>query len=265
MRISAVLMAFMTFVAGAAGFYLRSVELRDAFEARTGLPQRGAEITYVLMALCALFLLVAFIFSIRAAVKHMAGNGVENAFVPDAIAYPIVFSVIGAIWFGATVMHYLNLGMTWPLPTTELVFLVLSGLSAISIVLFAVEMYQDPRRKSKFALSIVPSLFICYWLIIIYRQNASNPVLLSYCYQCLAVISSALGFYFTSGFVYNKPAPGKAIFSYLTAVYFCLVTLADQHTISIKIIFIALIAVNTLYVSMLIKNLKWKEVVKEPQ
>jgi energy-converting hydrogenase Eha subunit E len=231
----------------------------DAFDEYTGLPQRGAEITFALIVFSIAFLFIIFMFSLRSTVKHKALNGFENAFGTDPIAYPIAFSVIGAVWLGATVMYYKNLDMSWPLPATEMVFLILSGLSAVSIVLFAIEMYQDPRRKSKFALSIVPSLFSCYWLIIIYRENAANPVLLSYCYLCLAVIASALGFYFTSGFVYNKPAPGKAIFCYFSAVYFCFVTLADKHILSIKLIIIALIAVNTFYASMLIRNLQWKE------
>lgn len=259
MRISAIFMPFFTFIAGAAGFYIRLVELLNAYEADTGLPQRGATITSVLIAFSALFILIILMFSIRATTKHKVKSGFENAFGTDPTFYPITCSVIGVVWFGATVMYYLNLNMIWPLPATELIFIILSALTAISIAFFSIEMFQDPERKSKFALSVVPSLFICYWLVIIYRQNASNPVLLSYCYQSLAVITSALGFYFTSGFVYNKPAPGRAIFSYSAAAYFCFVTLADRHAISIKLIIVAMIAVNLFYASMLIRNLRWKD------
>jgi len=259
MRISAIFVPFFTFIAGAAGFYIRLVELMNAYEADTGLPQRGAAITYVLIAFSALFLLFALMFSIRASSKHKVKSGFENAFGTDPTAYPIAFSAIGVVWFGATLMYYLDLNMLWPLPTTELIFIILSAMSAVSVAFFAIEMFQDPRHKAKFTLSVVPSLFICYWLVIIYRQNASNPVLLSYSYHCLAIISSALGFYFTSGFVYNKPAPGKAIFSYSAAAYFGFVTLADGHLISIKLIIVAMIAVNLFYSSMLIRNLRWKD------
>ena len=251
-------MPFLTLAAGAAGFYLRLMELMDVFDARTGLPRRGAGITLLLIAFSAAFIIGVLIFSIRAAMKHKAPNGFEKAFGTDPLTYPIVFSVIGVLWLGATVKYYIDLQMAWPLPTVELIFLIMSALSAISIALFAIEMYQDPRNKMKFMLSIAPSLFMCFWLIIIYRQNASNPVLLSYCYQCLAIIMTALGFYFTSGFVYNKPAPGKAIFSYFAAAYFCFVTIADKHTISIRLIMAALVAVNIINASMLIRNLQWK-------
>jgi len=246
-------------MAGAAGFYLRLMELWNVFDEHTGLPERGAGITYALIAFSIAFLLIVLVFSARATVKHVAPNGFENAFGTDPLTYPVVFSAIGLVWLGATVRYYLDLDSTLPLPAIELIFLIMSALSAISIAFFAIEMYQDPRSKSKYALSIAPSLFMCFWLVILYRQNASNPVLLSYCYHCLAVLASALGFYFTSGFVYNKPATGKAIFSYFASIYFCFVTLADEHTFAVRLLIAALISVSVMHASMLIRNLKWKE------
>ena len=259
MRISSIFVPFFTFMAGATGFYLRLLELMNAFEEYTGLPRRGAVSTYVLIAFSAVFLIIAFIFSLRATMKHKAPDGFENAFGTEPVTYPIAFSLVGALWFVATGKQYLDLNKAGPIPTTDLIFLIMSLLAAVSVAFFAIEVFQDPRHKSKFALSVIPSLFACYWLVIVYRQNASNPVLLSYCYQCLAIIASALGFYFTSGFVFNKPAPGKSIFFYSAAVYFCAVTLADNHPISIKLIFFSIIAINILHLSMLIKNLQWKE------
>jgi hypothetical protein len=35
--------------------------------------------------------------------------------------------------------------------------------------------------------------------------------------------------------------------------------LADGHAIGIKLIFVVIIAINAVHVSMLIRNLKWKE------
>jgi len=251
-------MPFLALAAGAAGFYLRLLGL-DVFDKLTGLPKRGEPITFALIALSIVFILVFIIFSIIVFVKHSASSGFENAFGTDPLSYPLVFTLIGVAWLGATVKYYLDLGTLWPIPVVDLIFIVLSAFSAISIALFSIEMYQDPRRKSKFTLSVVPSLFMCLWLVVLYRRNAANPVLLSYCYECLAIITATLGFYFTSGFVYNKPAPGKSLVSYFAAIYFCFVTLADPHTLAVKIIFASLIAINVVHSSMLIKNLQLKE------
>ena len=249
-------MPFFALLAGGAGFYLRLVELWNVFDRRTGLPTRGAGLTIGLIALTVAFLLFALAFSIRAGVKYSSPVGFENSFGTDPLTYPFSFVLIGILWMFATVKYYLDVDIE--LLTGEFYFAVLSALAAVSVAFFAIEMYQDPRRKLTFALSIVPTLFMCFWLILIYKENATNPVLLSYCYQCLAVIASALGFYFTSGFVYNKPLPPVAVFSYFAAIYFCFVTLADDHSLTVKIIFAALIAVNITYSSMLLRNMRKK-------
>jgi len=246
-------------MAGAGGFYLRLMELWNVFDRRTGLPERGSVITLALIALSVTFLLIALIFSLRAAVKHKAQDGFENAFGTDPLSYPLIFSMIGLVWLGATVKHFIDLRTAGALTQGEVAFSILSLLAAVSLVFFSIEMYQDPRRKTTFALSLVPTLFLCFWLVLMYRRNATNPVLLSYCYQSLAIISAALSFYFTSGFIYKKPAPGKAIFAYLAAIYFCFITLADNHSLNVRLIFAAIIAVNMVHASMLIRNLQWKE------
>ena len=259
MRVSSFFMPFFALFAGASGYYLRSMELRTVFDAHTGLPQRGAVVTYALIGLSAVFLCIILIFTLCARAKFASPSGFVNAFGTEPLAYPSIFFLIGIVWLGATVLYFLNIYTQGSIQLSELCFSILSALSAISVSLFAIEVYQNPRRKSKYALSIVPTIFMCFWLILLYRQNASNPILLSYCYQCLAIISSALGFYFTSGFIYNRPAPGKTIFSFFAAIYFCLVALADEHTMSIKFIFIAIIVINVIYSSMLIRNMVRKD------
>jgi len=258
MRIAAVFMPFLALLAGGAGYYLRMTELWNVFDARTGLPERGAGVTLALIAFSAVFILIALLFSIRVAVKRKALRGFENAFGTDPLTYPFTFAIIGLAWLVATVMHFIDVRESGYLPLAELYFIILSALSALSVAFFAIEMFQDPRRKSTFALSVIPTLFMCFWLILMYRQNASNPVLLSYAYQCLAIIASALALYFTSGFVYDKPAPGKTIFAYFSAIFFCFITLADDHTLSIRIIFSSIIAMNVIYSSKLLRNLRRK-------
>ena len=254
MRIAAIFMPLFALFSGAIGFYIRLTELWNVFDPRTGLPVRGALLTYMLIAVSAVFLILILLFSIYISVNRTSPRGFENAFGTDPLTYPFTLSFIGALWLAATVKYFADNISAGSIAMADIYFSVLSALAAVSIAFFAIEMYQDPRRKSVFALSIIPTLFMCFWLVLLYRQNASNPILLSYAYQCLAIISSALGFYFTSGFVYNKPAPGKTIFCYFAAIYFSFVTLADNHVMSVKLIFAALIALNAVYCSKLIRH-----------
>jgi len=257
-RIAAFFMPFFALLAGAIGFYMRRLEWSTVFDS-AGLPERGAFLTSALIALAVLFFVFSLIFSIVVSVRYRSLRGFENAFGTDSLAYPFSFGIIGLVWLAATVMYFLEnreLGQAGIIMTVY--FPVFSALSAISAAFFAVEMYNDPRRKSVFALGVIPTLFLCFWLVLVYRDNASNPVLLSYAYQILAIIASALAFYFTSGFVYGKPAPGKTVFFYFMSIFFCFITVADGHNIMIRVIFASILVMNLLYASKLIRNLRRK-------
>ena len=255
MRRLAIVMPFFALAAGAAGFYIRLMELMNVFDGATGLPERRATLTLALIAFIIVFLVIIAVFAIRTRVKRMSLPGFENAFGTESLAYPFVVALCGVVWLGASVKYFLDVYSGFDLTASELYFAILSGLAALSALFFAIEVYQDPRRKATLVLSVVPILFMCFWLILLYKDNASNPILLSYCYYCLAIITTTLSFYFTAGFVFKKPAPGKTVFIYLASIFFCMITLADDHDPSVKLVFAAIVAINVVYSSMLIRNM----------
>ncbi|MCL2045548.1 MAG: hypothetical protein FWG88_04100 [Oscillospiraceae bacterium] len=252
----AIIMPSFAVATGAVGYFLRQMERRFVFDSFTGLPERGAAITYALIWSSMAFLLISALFAYRVKIGFYSLPGFENAFRTDPLAYPMSFVLIGVLWLGATVRYYFNLSAQNALAGPQYAFLALCALSAISLALFALEVYQDPRKKTKQALSVVPAMFMCFWLVYYYRQNASNPILLSYAYHCLALIASALAFYFLAGFLFGRAAPSKTILAFLAAIYFSLVTLADTQNNSIRLIFVLIIATNFIYASMLISNLQ---------
>ena len=258
MRISAFFLPFCAILAGIGGLHLRLSERLNVIDTITGLPERNAPTTIWLIVLSLVFMLFILVFAIRVAVKHKALPGFENAFGTDPSAYPIIFIFIGVLWLVGTYLYFSYLNTNNAVTSIDIYFLIFSALSAVSVTFFAIEMYQDSRRIAPYALSIVPTVFMCFWLIFVYRQNASNPILLSYIYQSFAIIASALSFYFTSGFLYGKPAPGRAVLTYYAAIFFCIVTLADDHPLGVKLIFCALIAANLVHSTMLVKNLQRK-------
>ena len=258
MKISSAMMPLFALLAGVAGFYIRLQELWSVIDARTGLPQRGAALTLTLIALTVAFILLLLIFSICVSKRYKSPEGFEYAFGTEMLSYPVMFAIIGIIWIGASVKYYIDLSAAGNATIIEIYFSAFSVLAAISTALCALVVYQGSVGKTKHALCVIPVLFMCFWLVLMYRENATNPVLLSYAYFCLAIMFATLGFYFTAGFLFNKPASGKTVFCSLTAVYFCLITLADKHVFSIKLIFFALIAINMIHSSMLIKNLEKK-------
>lgn len=256
MRKASFFMPIMAIIAGVAGFFIRRHEHVHVFDPITELARRGALSTYTLMGLTALFLLIVLIFSIVIFRRRVAPAGFENAFNTKAVGYPILFILIGLGWLWASVMHVIDLRAFGYMQMAQLYFSVLSAISAISIIFFAIEMYKSSGRKAIYALSLIPVLFMCFWLIFVYRDNAANPVVLGYAYHVLAIITSALGFYFTAGFGYGRSKHGRAAFFYLAAIFFCFVTLADDHYFMIRAIFGVIIAINVVYLFRLLRNLK---------
>ena len=258
MRISSFFIPFLALLAGTIGIILRLTELSTVFDAITGLAQRDAIITLALIAFSALVIFLIIVYAIITAIRYVASSDFDNAFGTDSFVYPILYVAVGIVWLIATVVYYLIRNAWGDMETVDIVFTVFSAISAVSLMIFAIEVYKNPRRKLISALSLIPTLFMCFWLILVYRENASNPVLLSYAYACLAMVFAALGFYFTSGFAFGKTAVAKPIVCYFAAIYFCIVTLADDFPMSIKLIIGAVIFLNLFNLSMLLRNLQKK-------
>ena len=255
MKKLSVVLPIMLAVVGAAGFYLRLLELSNVFDAQTGLHQRGAAITVALIMLTVLLLIFAFIFSLRVGFGCNVPLGFSKIYGTDSVAYPFIISIISLLWIAGTAMNAIDLSAQDNFQTAELYFTVLSTVSALCFIIFSIDMFRSPKRKGVTALILVPIMFMTFWLILMYRDNASNPILLSYSYHALAIIFSALSFYYISAFIFSKPYPGKAIFSSLGAIFFCFVTLADTHSLGVNLIFVSIIAINVVHLTMLVRNL----------
>ena len=260
MRKYAVLVPLFSFAAGIGGYYLRKAELLHVFDPLTGLPERNALISNLLIGLTFLFLFVVTVFALFTVKKYKTEGSFSNIFNANCECYPITFVIIGLTWTAGTLIQLFSLLSVNELHTIDIYFAALSLLSAVSVACFAVEIYQGSKSKTPYALSIIPALFLCFWLVLVYSQNSANPILLSYVYLCLAIVAAAMSFYFTTGFLYDKPAPGKSIFSYSAAIFFCFIALADELELGIILIFCAIIVSAAFYQLMLLRNLKIKPI-----
>jgi hypothetical protein len=106
--------------------------------------------------------------------------------------------------------------------------------------------------------SIIPPLFFCFWLILVYKDNVANPVILRFAYQCLALAAGALGAYFSAGFVFGKAAAGKTLFSFLVTIFFSAVVLADEMPTPAKIIYAVTLVGSFMNAVVLLRNLRGK-------
>jgi len=256
MRLSAFFMPLFTLIFGILGYRLRLSEQHNVFDSATGLPMHGATTTYALFALTALFLLVVFIFILCAVIRNKSSYRFDLAFGTSSLIYVLVSSVIGAAWGVGTYFYFLELNAENMLSAATVAYIVLSALTALAVIALSLEVFRVTHRRTPYYLCIIPIIFMCFWLILIYSENASNPILLSYAYQIVAIVTTALSFYFTACFVYGKIVTGRALLSYFTSIYFCMVTLADGHPTGVNVVLIAIVAYCTVHSFALIRNLK---------
>jgi hypothetical protein len=257
MRKSAVAIPIIALIAGAFGFFIRQTELNTAFESVTGLAKRNAQPTLILIGLSVAVIVLAAVFAIIAGSKYKAENDYSKVFAPKGYLYIGVSFLLGLGWIVADALYLLNKSGT-ALSFIDIVFIFLSAVAALAVIVLARGAYKGRGGNEMLLFSIVPSIFFCYWLIILYKNNAANPILLSYCFQCIAIAAAALSYYFSAGFVYNKSVTGRALFSFLVTIFFCAVVLADNVILPIKMIFAVTMILQFVNTVIFIRNLKRK-------
>jgi hypothetical protein len=256
MRKSAVVMPIVALVAGLFGFLFRRMEVNTIFDPVTGLAERNATATLIviLISIAAVGIFVAF--AVLAASRFRADREYTKAFAPKGFVYLGISFLLMLAWLVADVLYFVDRRAASNLTVIDFIFIVLATLSAISLLILARRAYKGTAGTEMLLFGVLPALFFCFWLILIYKNNASNPVLLSYCYQVLAISAATIASYYSAGFVYHKPLTGRTIVSFLAAIYFCAVVLADNIGLPIRIIF-GVTGLNMLLNSVVfLKNLK---------
>lgn len=254
MRKSAAVIPVLALIAGAFGFIIRQMEVNTAFESATGFARRNASTTAILIALSGLVIILAVLFALLAMTKFKADNDYAKAFAPKGFIYIAAVFVLALGWIAADILYFFEKRTV--MTVIDIVWIFLAAVTAFALVFLARGAYKGRGGTELLLFSLIPPIFFCYWLIILYKDNAANPVLLSYCYQCLALAAAALSFYFSAGFVYNKSATARSLVSFLVTIYFCAVVLADKILLPLKIIFGITLIFQFINTVVFIRNLK---------
>ena len=258
MRKSAVVIPLLALAAGIAGFFIRRTELATAFETATGFAKRGAPITVILIVVSAAVLILAAVAGILVSSRMKAENDYSRAFKPKSFLYLGVSVVLGVIWLAADVMYFIDVYGKGTAGVLDIIFVFLAAASAFSVIFLSRGVFTGRGRTEMMIFSVVPSLFFCFWLILLYKNNAANPVILSFAYQCLAIAAAALSYYFSAGFVYRKAVTGKTVFSFIVTIFFCTLVLADHTGWPLRLIYGLTVVGTAANAVVFIRNLKPK-------
>lgn len=255
MRKFSIVAVIFSLLAGAGGYILRCLQLENAFEPLSGLAIRGAESTFRLHILILAFFVIIIIFAAIATARFRPYDNFEETYGTHSVLYPLVLLPVCIVWYYGTIIEFLDFYRAGMLDFTNILFIALSALAATCVMFFSIGIFQNPKHKILYPLGIVPIVFFCFCLFMLYRDNATNPVLLSFVYQCIAIVASTLCFYYIAGTHFGKASIGKAIVAYSSAIFFCGITLADKLSTGMLIILGSIIAIAAIHLFLLLRSL----------
>ena len=88
---------------------------------------------------------------------------------------------------------------------------------------------------------VLITMFICYWLIIAYKDRAADPVLLDYVYDFLALCSGALASYYIAGYAFGRGSVAKTVYFSLLSSMFSIIAIVGQSELYSVLFFVFLL------------------------
>ncbi len=235
------LLPFGALLLGAAGAVLRRLQLTTAFDPYSGLPKSDSGLSALLLALVIAALALFAAAAVFVSLKLDAPGSFRKSFYTGSYAAFALRAVLGlAVSVIAIVCVISGADLMALTGVSRWVFALLLFLSGVGMTSMAYYSYTQRREKPFLKLfSVIPPLFYCYFMVALYRLNAGNPVLLDFCYGCMAFAAAALSFYYAAGYAYGRKNMAGTVFTSLASVFLMTLTLADSYTLPLKLVIAA--------------------------
>lgn len=243
-------------ILGAFGFFFRWLQLDNSFEDATGLPISDSLWHKTMFLLCAavlvFFLARVILMRIR---QHpfcrdisLATQDTSLLFYGPALGFSLLIAASGAILFMSTNQHlyaglYRLLGF----------LIILTGSSTAALALtfrFPIPAKIDLRC----VFSVIPVVTVCFWLFLVYHENAGNPTIWSYSIYILTVCGILLSFFFLSGYFFETPRPLLLVFTASLTVFLCITSMADAHSFAIKLLMLGIAGILLIFAMKIVPS-----------
>ncbi len=223
----------LALIAAICGFFMRKQELMYEFEVFSGLAVTDGKWTTALMALSAVIILIAALSAVLAALANKKSSGDDKYSTVSFAASTLggVMVTIGSLLAAGSgsALYVAN--------TVRYIFAAFGILSGIGMAAFAAHCRFGYNGAVK-QLDVVPSVFFCFWMVLIFHDNASNPVLLDFCFECLAMASSSIASIYIAGYSFGRGNAVWTLFSSILAIFFLGVAAAGATELSDTIVMI---------------------------
>ncbi len=218
-------------VGGAFGFFARWLQLSTAIDESTGLMRGGAAASRILIALCVVVAAVQLLYTLRARDRLPEAPGPEF-FEGGSAVYRFFCAGMGLLTAVGGVL--LLIGAMRGSGGALTFFLALLAVFA-GLCMAALSLSATAAVPVRCLCCTVPVLFLCFWMIVTYKENASNPVVWSFCTRILAIAANALGWFYLAGLAYGKPKSAALFFFCQLAPFLSILSLADSVSLGSKL------------------------------
>ncbi|MGE4353691.1 MAG: hypothetical protein AB7D36_06370 [Oscillospiraceae bacterium] len=225
-------------VLSAFGFMARWIQNISIFEKDTGLAIEGAS-SSIFLVLFSIATIGGFIAMTLPLLHLGVGDYPAGDVRGDNTLYKVVTSICALMMLAGGTLMMLKSG--------EELYPQLRRILGLLAVVSALGMYYIGRTGKNGADSalaclgtIVPVLFGCFWLIVSYKDHASNPVIWSYAVEIIAIACATEALYLIAGFVFGRPRIVPAVAVNAFAAFFCFMELGDDRGFAFQICFAAL-------------------------
>ena len=229
MRKRALSIASVVAVAGIAGFFLRRRFVETGFDGETGFPVPGIACGWLLAGLTVVTAVFLFSATIGKKLKEDPRGSAAGA---SFVSFLCVFLSSILIVIGALLLPRHTLARFQNFSKIETALVVTGIIAAVCQTAAAVGRLAGKRSTVLRSLDLVPSLFAAFALLICYLLYASDPVILRFAWEILALAAASYG-------LYAAAAPESAVCRWGLvrwaglAVFLLMTALGGRHSLGV--------------------------------
>lgn len=252
----------LALIGGGAGFALRHWQLTTAFEPDTGLPIAGLPAP---MALVVFSLIMALLLALCTGRVHRI-YGKEDVIFPAQGSFLYLLCLMGAgaltAMAGVGLLMFQFRGAMNPV---QLILGVLCILAAFAFAALGRLHYLGRPPSSRNVLPLLPGYAACFWLMASYQGWSEDPVIADYVCFLFALVFAALAYYFIASFSFGKSPVFATCLTGFMGVYFAIVTMADSHELSDRLLLLAFLLYALPHLVLLLRSDRSPQAASDPE
>lgn len=211
-------------------------------------------------------IVVASIFLFRSFIKkfkkerYFISEDFFEAFRNDSKVYSVLRWLIGIIMIAGSVLLLMECEVDREAKFLKALSLIgmVTGI-CFPILLTSADKPHVTKPGTVCFLASVPVVFFCFWLVTCYKINSINPVLWDYGMEIITLIVCILSFFYLAGFPYAVQKPWRAMFFAMLGCAMCIMMLADEKYMGMKLMYLGAASMQLYYVWVMICNMGQNE------